>query len=181
MSSTKSDGSAAFPAYTAIYLVPLLIKPVTTLTAGTTYFSMRNTGNKQVFLLNAQFQTIYDGSDAGNIVSSTFSLERFSAATPSGGSTVTPAKGSSTFGATSIGDARMANSGLTTTGVSFDAALGYITVLNRSSSGVALDLARDSSSQGLHLLPGEGFCLRAFNSLTAGVGLTGIIVYGEQS
>lgn len=175
-----SGGNAVYPNYDGSYMVRLEIIP-TTLTAATTYFSLRNTGSKRVFLRKIEMKLGFSGTAA--LTRSLFEIERFSTATPTGGTTLTVLKKDTTDPTSSVGDARFAPGGLTTTSVVFDSPFHLVGVTNQVTVDHSQDIDFKGDGEGGRFLlaVNEGICIRANTAIVLGAYLVGSIYWDERT
>lgn len=147
-----------------------------TLVAGTTFFSLRNTGTRRAFITRLEFNSSFSGTAAAS--RSVFNLTRFQGATPSGGTQTPALKRDTTLDANPhVGDIRFAPAGLTVTGVTFDAApLHKIAVANQLTVGISGDM---ELAVPIVLNPGEGISIRAESAIVAGAALFGAVFWSE--
>jgi len=168
------DGSLVFPVFDGNYSLPIEVVP-STLTDATTYFAFRNTGAKNVHIHRIRVKLGFIGTEAGS--GSRFSMHRFSAATPTGGTALTPTKFDSSFAASSVGDARYAPGGLTVAGVTFEEPFEFL--------GVSSNHGNDCASMiefGEHkfiLASNEGFAIKARGAIVSGAWIIGAISWDE--
>ena len=173
-----SSGKLVVKEYDASYMVRIEVIP-TTLTAGTTYFAMRNVGGKRVFIRKIEMKLGFSGTATAS--RSLYEWERFSAATPTGGTALTALKKGSTFPNSSVGDIRFAPGGLTITGVVFEAPFHLVGNTNQLNNDQTQDISYvDGPDIGrLVLAVGEGLCVRANTAIVAGSYLIGSITWDE--
>ncbi len=172
----NSKGQLANEEYDSNHSAPIECIP-TTLTDGTTYFAMRNTGAQHVHLHKMRYKIGFSGT--AGATRSAFQLRRFSTATPTGGTAVTPVKFDTRYAPSSVGDIRNAPAGLTLTGVVFETRFETLACTNQLSndeSGVI-----DFGEHKFILLPGEGFAISAFGNVVAGCWLIGQISWDENA
>lgn len=154
--------------------------PATTLTDGTTYFAMRNTGTRTA-VINAINLTLLFGGTAAATVSS-YGIARFSTATPTGGTAQTPVKKKNAMGTSTMGDIRSLGTGLTTTSVVFEGHAIRVGHANQLAMATAFleQISNDDESPRLELAPGEGLCIRANGTIVAGSRVLGSITWDEK-
>lgn len=176
----RPDGAVIFPTYDGSYLTRIEVVP-TTLTGGTTYFSMRNLGSKRVFIRRIEMKWGFSGTAAAT--RSIFDFQRFSTATPTAGTTQTALKKDNVFATSSVTDIRFAPGGLTTTSVVFESSF----FIGGISSNVNCDHAQDLHflGDGEHgkfvLAVNEGMCIRANGTVVAGAFCIGQITWDERT
>lgn len=173
-------GALTNPEYAGSYITRVEVIP-TTLTAGTTYFTMRNLGTRRVFIRRMEFKLGFSGTAAAS--RSLYEIERFSAATPTGGTAITALKKDNTHPASSVTDIRFAPGGLTTTGVTFEAVLHLIGHTNQLTIDHSQDLSfiGDGEAGKIVLAVNEGLCIRANTAIVAGSYLVGNITWDERT
>jgi hypothetical protein len=182
----RSSGTEIDSAPVSSYLLPLNIRQTAATVAGTTIWAMRNTGSRTVYLRHLRLIMGFDGTAvAAN--TPRYELIRFTSATPTGGNALIPIKKRTAYPGSSVGDARELNTGLTVTGVTFDA--GSFLVIGRpisvtsgiSDMDVDFALGGQSDYSMLELAVGEGLAIRIVSVNTViGVSLTGMIEWDER-
>lgn len=161
-----------------VYSVAFDIAP-STLTDGTTYLSLRNTGVRVALLRKAEFFLTFTGTVASSV--SSYRFERATGTAPTGGTSLVVSKRKTT-NATSTIDARFANGGVTTTGATFESSFHRIGHLNQLQN-VALDIDMTEFGEGSYfeLAAGEGLVLRASGAVVSGSRLIGSVSWAERS
>lgn len=174
--SYNAAGQPTFEAtnWTGIYATRIEIVP-STLTTGTTYFTMRNTGARTVSLVSFEVQGSFTGTAAAS--RSVFEIGRFTTATPTGGTALTPVKLRTSYGTSSVGDMRFAPGGLTTTNVVFESPVALIPIANQLTWNLLFDL--NASVAGFELATNEGFYIRANTAIVSGAALHGHLLWAE--
>lgn len=144
--------------------------------ADVTVFSMRNTGTRKIKINRLVGNLIYS-SGATSTLNKGYYLQLFSAATPSGGTPLTPAKLASTTPAAGV-DARFLDTGLTTTNVVFGSTVMQFT--RDTGFTYTSPFLLDFKDHPLELLVGEGIALRV-STVTSetGMGMSGTILFVE--
>lgn len=175
----RSDGTEVYPVY-ASYLVRIEVIP-TTLTAATTYFTMRNLGTKRAFIRKIELKMGFSGTVAAS--RSLFEIERFSTATPTAGTALTALKKDNTYAASSVTDIRYAPGGLTTTSVVFEAPFHLTGITNQLTVDHSQDMeyVGDGEIGKLVLAVNEGLCIRANTAIVLGAYLIGSITWDERT
>lgn len=158
----------------AEYSLALNLVP-STLTDGTTYFAIKNTGTNVMRLHSLIMLLSFTGTPA--TTRSLYSLQRFTGTTPTGGTAVTPAKRDS-GNATAAGvDARHATGGLTTS-VTF----GDVLLLAGHASSAADVIVQPALEHApLILRPSEGLALRANGAVISGSLVTLNLAWREEA
>lgn len=172
----NSDGSIKDKEFSGNYSVPMEVIPAGTLADGTTYFAMRNTGSKSVWIHKIRVKIGFSGTAAAS--RSLFQYRRFSGATPSGGTAVAPVPFSNAYGASSVTDARFAPGGLTMTGVTFEQRFETVGVTNQINNDQAAGI--DFGEHKFLLAPGEGIAVSAYGNVVAGCWHIGQISWDEN-
>lgn len=169
----KADGTPVQATNTGEYLSRLEIIP-TTLTAGVSYFTMRNLGALKVYITKIEMKVGFSGVAAAS--RSTYEIARFTTATPSGGVAIVPTK-KNTAMATSTCDVRFAPAGLTVTGVVVEAPWHLVGHTNQVTIDHSQDIEFDSP---FILNPNEGLIIRSNTALVLGSYLIGSIRWNER-
>jgi hypothetical protein len=187
--SPGAAGAAVHPTYSGAFITRVETVPSST-GGDSAYFTMRNTGSKQVFIRNINLICMFSGTGAIN-TRSLFKLERFTVATPSGGTVgVAVKRNTALAGSTSVGDIRYSNAAITTTGVTFEggfhifgtvnAPTGAATAVPAYPPRVALDFSTGGEEGRFALAVGEGLALRSYGTIVAGVAVYGSISWDER-
>jgi hypothetical protein len=154
------------------------IVPATTLTDGTAYWFMRNTGAKDCLVRRIELNLLFTGTAAASV--SSYRFERFATATPTGGTAIVPVKQKNSYSATTITCAFL-NTGLTVGGATFESAFWRVGHMNQL-AGLATDLDMTDIGEGadLELATGEGLIVRANGALVAGTRMVGAVYWYER-
>jgi len=175
----ETDGQLINKEYAGCYRTPIEIVP-TTLTLGTTYFTMRNLGTRRAWIVRLELKTGFSGTAAAT--RSLYEIERFSAATPTGGTALTAIKNDNTFSASSLTDIRFAPAGLTTTGVTFEQRWHMTGNTNQLNVDMGQDFTPAADErQKFQLAVNEGLAIRANTAIVAGSYLIGSIQWCERT
>lgn len=149
--------------------------------ANATVFSFRNPANseKNIYIEKINLVHAFDSATPVTPRSTLrYRLQGFGGATPSGGTTQTPAKLDSAMGASVGPDIRYLDTGLTTTGVSFG---GIYSVISCPACDGSLSVfSKKKEDYVAKLYAGEGFCFRLENAAIAGQSLCGEIIWSER-
>lgn len=176
----KTDGTLFFQEYSGSYSAFIQIIP-STLTAGTTYWAMRNLGTQTVFIRRIELKMGFAGTVAAS--RSVYEIERFNTATPSGGTAITITKMNNNYPTSSVLDIRFAPGGLTTTGVVFESPFHQVAHTNQLNVDTAQDL--DFVGNGEHaefvLAVNEGLAIRSTTAIVSGSYLVGSIFWDERT
>ncbi len=134
------------------------------LAANTTLMSMRLSASSQrkAYITKARIMICAATAGTSALVPGTIGLQRFSGATPTGGTARTPNRMSEISGNTSdMTDIRDSNAALTVTSVNFGPVISTTLVPLFIASGLSYYEAIMEPPQPLVLDPGEGFCIRS--------------------
>lgn len=159
------------------YSAKVNIRQTTTAAAGTTVWAMRNPLASPYSLVveRAQLKMTFDGPTPGLTPKLLkYELIRFNSATPSGGTAITPIKMSSLAPA-SAANVQFLDTGLTMTGVNFEAD-SFSTVICPAVQGAVSDYQRNTVCEKLG--PGEGLAIRVADvAASVGQALAGEFVW----
>lgn len=147
--------------------------------ANVTVFSMRNAAasTKTVYIERMFFTMSFNATTPVGRTAQTYLIQRFSAATPTAGTALTAGQSDSDDPASQVTDIRFLDTGLTTTGVTFDTKnLG--TIYCPSFGTVTTQYIRERSA--IKLKPGEGLCIRLGVAAVVGQELSGEIIWSER-
>ena len=151
----------------------------TTLSDATTYFALFNTSAFLVHVRRISFAQGFIGISA--LSRSTFRIERFTG-TPTGGTAVSTSRKDS-LTAVSGCTAITSPSGLSTTGLTFEAGGFYRAAYpNQLAAAIAQEIdvgTREAAA--IALQPGQGLAVRAAGTIVAGAYLVGSFGYHEHS
>lgn len=182
---TPYDSSAneysPFP--TGAYALPVNIRQTAATVANSTVWTMRNGASKKMFLRRILLQILFDGTAAA-ATTLKYMLARFSAATPTGGTALTAVKMQSTFPATTLADARFLDTGLTTTGITFETEWATLAIPASVTNGVVHVpipfIGSNEAKEPFVLAPNEGLAIRLQNAAVIGQGISGSIHWDER-
>lgn len=166
---------ATVPLY---YSAPVAIRQSAATASGGTVWAMRNPvgSTKIVFIESVHLLLSFDaGTPLGRSLQK-YDLVRFSAATPTAGTSITPVSADSTSSSSAVTDVRFLDTGLTTTSVSFGNALATMSV--PASDGATTTYVRNNSP--IRLMAGEGLCIRLNGAAVVGQGVCGDIIWSER-
>lgn len=173
----NTNGDAVYASYVGAYMTKIEIIP-TTLNAGTTYFSMRNLGSNDIHIHRILLYSSFSGVSAAS--RSIFEIERFTTATPTGGTAQTAVKKASSDPTSNMTDIRFAAGGLTTTNVVFGDPFTLVNVTNQLSYQTAFQIEYpEEQDNRLVLAANEGLCIRANTAIVSGAALLGSIDWDE--
>lgn len=165
----------------AFYL-PVYIRQTTTTGAGTatgTVWAMRNGATKVIELKKFMLTLGFDGTAAA-ATSRSYSIARFSAAAPTGGTSILAniVKQSTAQTASTIADARYLDTGLTPGAMVFEAPFATIEIPISVTGGV-VPFNIDFGDKYPKLLANEGICIYLEQTATAGQTISGMIQWDE--
>lgn len=167
-------------AFDSAHKIRVEIAAAAALAANAAIWFVRNThASRKVHIRRLFLNLGFSGTAAAS--RSIYHLIRFSAATPSGGTTIAAVKDDSTNAvASAVGAAQQHTAALTVTGVTFDtnpiALFGHT---NQLSASVPVDL--DLLSERIILNPGEGLAIRAHAATVAGSFGVGFLSWSEMA
>lgn len=173
-----------FRPITAAYLLPIKIRQTATTAAGETVWAMRYvSGSLIVHIRRISGVITFDGT-ASPAKTVGYRFRRFSAATMSGGTTITVAKKRSSYPDSVVTDARFSDTGLTTTGVTFDAIFSEL-LIPISVSSMILPFSVDFDKIGIRLSDfelsaGEGLAIQLSEAAEVGLGIFGWVEWDEE-
>ena len=175
-------GNALIPAPSGSFMLPINVRQTAASAAASTVWTVRNGASKTMRLRRLFAAVVFDGTAAA-ATTLKYALQRFSAATPTGGTALTAVKKRTTYSASTIADARFLDTGLTTTGVTFetDAAILPIAVSVTAQTAV-MDVYFERTAE-LHstfeLAANEGLALRLNTAAVIGMGIDGFLEWDE--
>ena len=157
------------------YCSRIAVKP-TTFTEDTAYQAWVNTDSKTIRLLRMHLQL--DSADAGGNGNSVFGWQRIKGTPSSTGADVIIATPYDTNQEPSLMTVLRKQSGLTMTGVTRETYFLERSIISKS-TGSASTIEFDHN-EGFFLLPGEGLCIFADNTIIDGAGCYGMLEWGEE-
>lgn len=165
------------------YALPVNIDQTANTAANSTVWAMRNGASKKMFFRRLLLAVHFDGTaSAGNTLK--YMLTRFSAATPTGGTSLAAAKMQTTFSASTLADARFLDTGLTTTGVTFETEFATLAIPASVTGGIIFwncpFIGSNEAKEPFVLNPNEGLAIRLQNAAVTGLGITGSIHWDER-
>lgn len=183
---TPYDSSAneysPFPSPGA-YALPVNVRQTAATAANSTVWTMRNGATKKMFFRRILLEIIFDGTAAA-ATTLKYMLARFSAATPTGGTSLTAVKMQTTFSASTLADARFLDTGLTTTGVTFETEWATLAIPASVTAGSIFwnmpFIGPNEAKEPFVLNPNEGLAIRLQNAAVVGMGLTGSVHWDER-
>ncbi len=188
-------GNAIDAPPTGSYMVPINIRQTAATAAAATVFAMRNSTGKTCYIRRIYLVQGFDGTSPA-ATTLRYGIARFSAATPTGGSTIPIIKKRTSYTTSNVTDVRFVDTGLTTTSVTFETefvSLGLplysIQVGAPTTSGacgpvVVNSLMFEKAGQNFdtfELAASEGLCIRILTiSTVIGSTLNGFICWDER-
>lgn len=162
---TASGSRPLYPSMDS-YALNMASGAIGAITAGTTVFTMRNTGTRTAYIRKISLASCFLGTIAATV--SHFQIQKFTTATPTGGTALVVGKKKTAGAVSTIGDARFAVTGLTTTSVAFTDIIAGLTQISQLVVGAILLIAEpDHNAFGtIELAVGEGICIRAVAATT---------------
>lgn len=160
------------------YSAPIAIRQSAATASGGTVWAMRNplASTKIVLIEVINLLISFDaGTPLGRSLQR-YDMVRFSAATPTGGTSVAVVSADSAASSSAVTDARFLDTGLTTSGISFGTAFCTIGVPASDGSNCAYR----RTGVPIRLAAGEGLAIRLNGSAVVGQGLTGEIAWSER-
>lgn len=187
-SSTAASGTASnkrgldvtqLAAATGRYSAPVRIRQTAATAANGTVWAMRNgaSSTKTVYIEKIYIAGEFNAASAATRALLGYNLVRFSAATPSGGTALTAAKFDSSDSASQVTDIRFLDTGLTTSGVTFET--DVLVFYGIPNFGTAISNANQDNI-GIKLAPGEGLAIRLNVAAAIGLEISGTIIWREQ-
>lgn len=188
LTSSSEIGSAAtkqpldvheIPTATSYYSFPFAIRQSAATAANSSVLSMRNAAasTRTVFIENMTINMDFNAATPVTRTLQTYVFQRFTTATPTGGTALTAGKRDSADAASQVTDIRFLDTGLTTAGVVFD---------TNSITGIACPTFgtfgqfMDEGNVAIKLLPGEGLIVRLGVVAVVGQEISGIIRWSER-
>ena len=165
---------ATIPLY---YSLPISIRQSAATSANQVVWTMRNNAAspKIVMIERINLSMSFDAGTPLTRTSLRYELVRFNSATPTGGTSISPIMMDSNSPATFVTDARYLDTGLTTSGISFENAFGSVGC--PASDGATATYSRDMP---IKLGAGEGLAIRLNVAAVTGQGLFGEIIWSER-
>jgi len=161
------------------YLIPISMgRQTAAIAAGSYIWAFRNGAAKTIRLRRIVLTTSFDGTAAAT--TQTYQIMRFSTATPTGGSVIVIVKKKTTYGASTVVDARQnPAAALGITGVVFETVGMCIQQPRQLAPLQQINMPFDQSNNAYELQPNEGL---AINLLVVGVigdTITGFVEFDE--
>lgn len=179
-----SDGTDINAPPTASYFGRVEVR-TNAIAANNTIWAMRNGAVKTVYVRSIFINMQFDGTAGGAPNIGRFAVQRFSAATPTGGLRTSPMKKRSYMPASMIQDIRSAVGGLSTTGVTFESdavifAVPMVVTGGTSNCQVFFNMPNETYDTFV-LASNEGLAIRTSTvSSIAGMGAYGYVEWDER-
>lgn len=144
-------------------------------------FAMRNAAaaTKSAIVESVNCRMGFNPTNPVTRTQQSYVVQRFSAATPTGGTALTAAQGDSADAASQVTDIRFLDTGLTTTGVTF-VANNLAAMACDTSQGSTCDEHIVMAPTAIKLLPGEGLVIRLGVAAVTGTAIQCNIAWREQ-
>ena len=161
------------------YMTFFSIRQTATTVAAAMVWSMRNASasTKNVYIQKIVYQISFDNPTPALVFATLrYQFQRFSTATPTGGTAQTVLELDNSNAATQVTDVRVLNTGLTTTGV----VLGEVSLITGVPQVQGSTNSAVIDNIGLMLAPGEGLAIILNQTAAIGQSLNGCIVWSER-
>lgn len=162
-----------------VYTLPVQVRQNAATVVDALVWSARNTLAKVVQVRRIYLAAGFDGVAAMSV--SQYKLIRFRTATPSGGAALA-VQGLRANGAVTgqgITDARVLDTGLTVTSVTFDGPFAYVGAPRQLGVAVAFDYCFYADGDPLELVEGDGLGIRIGVTAVIGDSITGYVQFAE--
>ena len=180
----NASGVEMFATPSGAFLAPVNIRQTAATAAPATVWSMRNpTSSTKVAYIRRIFVVMaFDGIAAAS--TARYDFMRFSAATPTGGTAITPIKKRNADAGTAVTDLRFVDTGLTVAGVTFETAFATVSLPLALTGGVqAFDMNFEKPGERystFDLVAGEGLAVQLNVTAVAGQSLVGFAEWDER-
>lgn len=146
--------------------------------AGSVVWSMRNAAaaTKDAYIDKIEIQMAFDSATPATRSTQRYGIVRFSGATPTGGSVITPTHMDTASAAPQVSDIRTLTSGLGVVGVVIGTTLAFPAIPAADGSTMILHL----SDLGLRLRPGEGLAINLLVTAVIGQYIGGFVSWSER-
>lgn len=180
----NSAGTELIVAPTGSYGTNISVRQTGTTAANAVVWSMRNGGTKTVQIRRIKVVRCFDGTAAAT-TTARYTIQRFTAATPTGGNAQLIGKKRTSYPTSTVVDVRSLDTGLTTTSVVFDNIDLAILALPLSVTGTVApdDIVFEGVLENfawLELAANEGLCIRLNQTAVIGQGIYGGIFWDER-
>jgi hypothetical protein len=166
-------------AYDASYAIPIDVS-VTTVTTGTVYYQLKNSGAKRMMIRKIEMTLGFAGTAAASV--SMFGIRRASGSNTPGGTALSAIKKATSMAA-SGGAGAFNASGLTITGLSQEQDFCRISIQNQltAAKSIDLDYTQSGETSRLVLASGESLLIAAQGACVAKAFMTGQITWDERT
>ncbi len=161
------------------YFLPVRIRQTAATASPITVWAMRAGTGRPLIMRRICLVAAFDGTAAAS--RAWYSLARFSAATPTGGTALTAIKARTVYPTSNMVDARFLDTGLTTTGVTFETALAYFGAPRQVNAIHKLDMVFKNGDEPLTLDQSEGLAIRTEVVAVIGDSIKGFVQWDEPS
>lgn len=175
-----SGGNELRPAPSGAYMLPIRVRASAATAATATVWAMHNLGAKVVKIRKIYIAAAFDGTAAASV--SDWQLTRFRTATPTGGSAIPVIPKKTSYGASSVTDARFLDTGLTVGAMTFDGAFAQIAGARQVGSSNAywfVVSGLDTIYEPIELAINDGLCIRTAVAQVIGDSISGGIEWEE--
>lgn len=179
-----ASGAEILPLPTRAFLLPILVRQTGATAAASTVWAARNVAGPQtVYIRRIRGAVTFDGTAAAATTIG-YDFMRFSVATPTGGTALTPIKKRSAYAASNVSDARFLDTGLTVAGVTFETPFARVQA-PISVTSMIRPFEIDFSYLGdrgapFELASGEGLAIQLTATAVIGLGISGWVEYDER-
>lgn len=176
------SGNALHPVPVGAYALPVNIRFTAAIAAASTVWTVRNGTTYPMYITRIYLEVGFDGTPAAS--TQYYELRRFTTATPSGETALTAIKKKSSYGASTIADARetdsVSSAALTVTSVVFETA--FAVLANPRQNGATNILRLEFvpwSGNPFVLAVNEGLCIQIINASVIGDSIAGTVEWYE--
>jgi hypothetical protein len=177
-----NDGLPCNPVPFGSHILPISVRATAATAAPATIWAMRNGGTRTLYIRKILLQAVFDGTPAGSEAS--YAIKRFTAATPSGGTAISPIKKRSSYPVSTLADARFLDTGLTVAGVTFEnAAINFGGPRQNGAAceyNMSFDMGGNENYDCFVLAPNEGLAIQLANAAVIGDSIQGHLEYDER-
>lgn len=177
-----SEGNECQKPPSGSYLLPINIRHTAATTANSVVWAVRNGTTKILAIRRISVAMGFDGTAAA--ATCRYGIQRFTTATPTGGSVLTAIKKRTTYSASTIADARTVDTGLTLGAMAFEAdMMSWGLPVSLTGGSVVRDYVFEQAGErfdSLELAANEGICIRLNQAAVIGLSLTGFMSWDER-
>lgn len=178
-----SGGNEVQAPPTGSYVLPVNLRATAASAATTLFWAMRNGSSRVVSIRRISLAATFDGTAAAG-QTPRYAIQRFTSATPSSGTVLTPVKKRSSYGSSTIVDARFSDTGLTFAGLVFEPeALVIGTPASVTGTSTIRDYSFEKANErydSFELGANEGLAIRVLVVMVIGMSLTGFVAWDER-